>query len=435
MSYQKNYDQFVFQDIRAIGRAWYDANPGADRSDIEQTFEKVGDYAWRMLVDGKSLQQCLDEVFAGQPYNPADYLPPAPPRPAADLSAWYPSGPIFRSASGAPARWKMVTAFDSPRLVKTGEFDKLKRYARWTRDAGGNGWRGFGGWARTGFDYRNVGDYFTNVLPGWAALLGDEGLRGEFVFVCDGIPSTFEEQYGFINRGMDVLIRFPWIVGTLANEPWKNGLDPQRFDTIRRQGFLLSKGAPPAGTTPYPYVPSLGWSDEHPPRENEWFRYPGKDAYEIRNNWTHDVVVPTEGIGFSEGVIAGSRTNDARKAFTMGHSSAMFCPGQTAHGDTNTMQLCEVPGPNEDRCVRELFRGIDLVPPDAPTWTYGRYGPDAPPTAMPIEEDPASDRMHAMVGPSGAVVANYFAADSWRPVPRDNWRVTYHERTLVVLER
>ena len=355
-----------------------------------------------------------------------------PPTPAYDLRPLHADGPLFRLPDGQIWRWKMVTAFDAVRLVHVKDFDRLKKYAKWTRDVGGNGWRIFGGWSRTGFDYRNIPDYFTRVLPDLNSFLRDEGLRGEFTAITDGIPSDEGQQADFLNRCLDVLADFLFF--EYANEPWKNGLDPQRF-AIRRAGRLVAKGAPPAGTSPYPYVPSMGYSAHHPPRDDEWFRKAGKDSYEIRNNDTHDVVVANEPIGFAEQSQGGSRSSDAAKAFIEGVSAAMFCPGVTAHGDTNTLQLCNVPGPNEDRCVREVFRGMDLVPLEAPLWQYGRYGPDAPATPMPIANDEQSDRLHAMVGGNQAVVCNYFPSPGWVAVGINGWRVKAQDGAFVLCER
>jgi hypothetical protein len=73
-----------------------------------------------------------------------------------------------------------------------------------------------------------------------------------------------------------------------------------------------------------------------------------------------------------------------------------------------------VPGPIESACIQALFDSLELVPIDAPTWTYTRYGPAHPATPMPVALDPAdtddTSRMHAMVGPSQAAAVNYNAA-------------------------
>jgi hypothetical protein len=70
----------------------------------------------------------------------------------------------------------------------------------------------------------------------------------------------------------------------------------------------------------------------------------------------------------------GRRSNRPEEFFMAGVAAAMFTGGATAHGDSLTMQRCVVPGPIEAQCASELFRGIDTVPIDAPTWMYCRYG-------------------------------------------------------------
>lgn len=356
----------------------------------------------------------------------------APPVPAVDMGRLRVDGPLLRLSDGTPWRWKLVTAFDAVRLVSVKDWDRLKTYAKWTRVVGGNGWRMFGGWSRTKFDYREVPDYFTRVLPDLNSFLRDEGLRGEFVAVTDSIPSTDAEQRSFLMQCLTLMGEHMFF--QYANEPWKNGLDPQHF-TIASQVVLTSKGAPEAGTSPYPYIPTMGYSTHHPPRDDEWFRKAGKDSYEIRQT-TGGVVIPDEQIGYAEQSKGGSRSSDVRKAFLSGVGMGMFCPGGTAHGDSDTMQLCNVPGPIEEQCVREQFRGIDLVPAMAPTWRYGRYGDSAPPTSMPIEDDdPVNGRIHAMVNVSQAVALNYFAAPGWVAKPRDGWRIVTQDGGAVILER
>lgn len=61
-----DYNKFVFDEIRRIGKAYTEHN---HVSDIEQLFEKVGEMSWRRLVDGKSVKTILTEIGV----NPADY--------------------------------------------------------------------------------------------------------------------------------------------------------------------------------------------------------------------------------------------------------------------------------------------------------------------------------------------------------------------------
>lgn len=65
-----DYNKFVFDEIRRIGRAWTDKNlTEYDKLDIEQLFEKIGEMSWRRLVDNKSVRQILEEIGV----NPEDY--------------------------------------------------------------------------------------------------------------------------------------------------------------------------------------------------------------------------------------------------------------------------------------------------------------------------------------------------------------------------
>jgi len=65
-----DYNKFVFDEIRRIGKAWVDKNgDGSGVYDIEQLFEKIGEMSWRRLVDSKTVKQILNEIGV----NPADY--------------------------------------------------------------------------------------------------------------------------------------------------------------------------------------------------------------------------------------------------------------------------------------------------------------------------------------------------------------------------
>src|SRR5262245_19879757 len=79
MSYPRvtDYNTFVFNEIRTLGRAWADANGITPTSQIDPEFwyEKIGELSWRRLCDEKPMAQILTEIGV----NPADYLPPPPP--------------------------------------------------------------------------------------------------------------------------------------------------------------------------------------------------------------------------------------------------------------------------------------------------------------------------------------------------------------------
>lgn len=57
-----DYNKFVFDEIRRIGKAFTDQNPGYGTNDIELLFEKIGEQSWRRLVDKKSMHQIFSEM-------------------------------------------------------------------------------------------------------------------------------------------------------------------------------------------------------------------------------------------------------------------------------------------------------------------------------------------------------------------------------------
>jgi hypothetical protein len=85
---QPTYDAFVFEEIRAIGRAWTDTNPG--HHDNEQLFEKIGEMSWRRLIDNKPVWQIMEEIGVdGADYGyPKPVTPPIPPVDPVGLNVW-----------------------------------------------------------------------------------------------------------------------------------------------------------------------------------------------------------------------------------------------------------------------------------------------------------------------------------------------------------
>jgi hypothetical protein len=360
-----------------------------------------------------------------------------PPMVIARPSALKVDGPLFRRVTdNVVQRVKYVTGFDAVRRIKLKEFDHLRKFAKFTRENGGNGWRMLGNWSRTGLDFRNIPDYFSHVIPDLNSFMSDEGLAGEFVCICDSIAADMSEQATFVNRCRDTLADF-LLIGE-ANEPWKNGYDPQGH--VYAAGRLMTKGAPEAGTWPWPYVPTRGFSVHHSPRTEDWARKCGKDSYEIRGA-TQDAVFDEEPPGFAEQQKPWSRVNNEHHAHSAGVGAGMFSPGMVAHGDTDTMQMCNVPGPQETLCTKRCFEGIDFVPAEAPTWLYARYGPSNPGIPMPVDDDvfPApgrlTDHMHAMIGPGKAVVINYYPSPGWVAKGANGWRVVTQDEGAVLCER
>lgn len=349
-----------------------------------------------------------------------------------------------------PWKWKMATAFDALRLLITGNEAQLREYFAWVVSINGNGLRVFGNWSVTGLDCRQVPDY-VGWLRKLCVLTRAVGLRVEFCAVCDHIPEGFDAQQQFINQAADVLAEFDHMVLTLGNEPYQNMENPERFSIPQPGRLLVARGmCNPNDPNALPYLPSAGFTTYQTVRSDDWMRKVGKDGWEIRNGFsdafrgTKDACINTEMMGAAETMQPGRRSNDPRQFFMAGIAAAMFTSGATAHGDSQTMQWCRVPGPIEAQCAAELFRGIDSVPIDAPTWEYTRYGPKHPGVPMPVEPDPIDGdgdevRMHSMVGPTQAVSVNYRyllpGHDAWKPLGVNGWRTSVQDGPFVLSER
>lgn len=94
-------------------------------------------------------------------------------------------------------------------------------------------------------------------------------------------------------------------------------------------------------------------------------------------------------------------------------------------------------------CDFTAAQRLRLVPIDAPTWSYSRYGPAHPSVPMPVVLDPRdadeTSRMHAMVGPTQALAVNYNAAlsgrEDWTAQPTSGWRIVRQDGPVVLCER
>jgi hypothetical protein len=388
------------------------------------------------------------------PANPQDVqLPPASFRKAAGGSPTINgrlrgNGPRLFDNSG-PWKWKMATGFDALRLLITGGETQLLNYLHWIASIRGNGIRVFCNWKVTGLDFRQVPDYFAWVRR-LAVLTKNEGMRVELCAVCDFIPESLTDEQAFINAIAEVCSEFEHMVLVFGNEPYQNMQNPE---WIVKPGFevLMARGmCNPNDPAAVPYLPSAGFTTYQTVRSDDWMRKVGKDGMEIRNGFgdsfpgTHDATVNTEMMGAAETYQPGRRSNRPDEFFMAGVAAAMFNSGATAHGDSQTMQWCVVPGEIEAKCASELFRGIDIVPSDAPVWDYARYGPAAPGVPMPVEPDPIDGdgdnvRIHAKVGDTMAVAVNYRyllpGHDAWKPKGVNGWHVVEQDGSYVRCER
>lgn len=358
----------------------------------------------------------------------------------------YSNGPRLFDDRG-PWRWKMATAFDALRLICLGQTEFVRTYGRWVKSIHGNGLRAFANWSVTGLDYRLVPGYFDKVRQ-LCALTHSEGLRLELCGVCDYIPPTLSEEQDFLEQLAEVLAEFEHAILTFGNEPYQNMQDPERI--VRPAvDVLMARGmCNPNDPASLPYLPSAGFTTYQTIRSDDWPRKVGKDGYEIRNGFegfegTHDATINTEMMGAAETYQPGRRSNRPDEFFMAGAASALFTSGSTAHGDSLTMQRCVIPGPTEQECARQLFRGIDSVQIDAPTWRYCRYGLGEDIIAVepdPVDVAEGNDiRIHCMAGPTEAASINYHYLEPghqvWKPQGINGWRTVRQDGCLVLSVR
>ena len=348
-----------------------------------------------------------------------------------------PDAVLFRYPDGAAYRWRHVTAFSALDDLIKGRTEQLRTFAQWTRDVGGNGWRVFGNWSRLGLD-ASVTPMYLGWLEALCRVTRAERLRLQFVAICDYLPSALAPAV-FLEDCARVLRSYPHVFLSVANEPYKNlagGSDAAQTIPLP-SGVLCDRGAAgdialmPNGAAHTVY---------HTPRDDEWYRK-GKDLYEIRTGspGTHGPVEDDEPIGAAEVAISGRRDNNPDRFAWGGATRAQFGSGATFHGDSNTLQLCTVPGPTEDACARAFFAAMDAVPLEAANWRYGRYGEGAPATPHVIADDPGAVRVYEMSSDRAAVVVVCQPSTAWAgPVPVNGWRVVQTDgprESIVVCEK
>ncbi|HMF93341.1 MAG TPA: hypothetical protein VKE96_03570 [Vicinamibacterales bacterium] len=434
--------------------------------DFENKNDSIGAVLLSMALTGKTGADMLAFVQQTAEWHARHDPKPQPtPTPITPSGGGTVTGPEIRGRlrvdgprlfdNVGPWRWKIVTAFDAQRLMIRGETAQLAKYADWTRSVGGNGWRVFLNWKVSGLDFRQVPTYFDD-LRHLCEFTAAQRLRLLGTAICDQIPDGLSAQQDFLGRAFSVLADFDHTIGECANEPYNGNSElPTKFTSTWPSKLLVARGmcrpnAAPNPQDPHstPYIPSLGFTTYQNSRDPDWFRKVGKDGFEIRGGFegfagSHDACVNNEPMGAAEAMQPGRRSNRPVEFKAAGGGAGLFTSGVTGHGDSNTMQSCVVPGPVESSCIQALFDSLEMVPIDAPTWSYTRYGPAHPNVPMPVALDPRdsdeTSRMHAMVGPTQAAAVNYNSAfsgrEDWQAVPTPGWRIVRQDGPVVLCER
>ena len=259
------YNQFVFEEIPAIGRAWTDTNPGAH--DNEQLFEKVGEMSWRRLVDKKEMWKIFEEIGV----NGADYGYPKPVAPpAGTVAPLHIEGEHFRLPDNTLFQWRGYSMFLAYRRFLAGE--DLRPDLVVLRAHKVNLLRVFGPlpWVETP-DYRAEG-FPMDRLGAFFTFLASEG------FYCEWVPICYEfdraRQRALVQHSYEIAKDYPNVLIEVANEPHVNHTDPVAIlQVVERYAVLSAYGIygpyNPSATHP---VPTIDYCTIHTQRDAAWHR-------------------------------------------------------------------------------------------------------------------------------------------------------------------
>lgn len=219
-------------------------------------------------------------------------------------------------------------------------------------------------------------------LLGLVRELANHGLRTQFTVFADAqvVMPSVEDQLRHFAR-VSALLANEWnVIGELANEFPKNGIDPSRFSkpvgrVLWSRGSGLGRGDPA--------VPPWDIADYHEGRDDEYPR-----MNECRLYMTHEAS-PTRGIpclqsepigsaevaqpGRRAGAVPGDAASVSRAVndFTqMGANFGLQGPGGLCHTDAGIVG--GIMGPVQRAMCEGFFRGLTFAPTSAHTWPYQR---------------------------------------------------------------
>lgn len=217
-------------------------------------------------------------------------------------------------------------------------------------------------------------------LIGLVHELRDHGLRTQFVVFADAqiIMPDVGAQLRHFDHISHLLASECSVLGSLANEYSKNGVDPSRFTKPTNTCVLWSRGSGLGGEDPA--SPPWDFAEYHEARSDDYARKNECRPYaEDSNSRVHGVpCLQEEPIGASEtsrpGSRAGAVNGDATQAINdfrqMGANFGLQGVGGLCHSDAGI--LSELLGPVQQQMCRAFFQGLTFAPPEAHTWPYQR---------------------------------------------------------------
>ena len=360
---------------------------------------------------------------------------------------------MFRTASGKPWRWQLVSMFTAARRFSQGE--DLSAQIAWTKQVGANGWRVFLQHAFMDWDPPN-GVYekhwitpLDKVRP-LADYLARHGLYVEFTILADSqefmeargtrypaFKQPFEWQRDRVRDVIKAVADAPNVFLEIVNEPPMNGVDPWRIvDALGLQSkanrpVLMSSGD-------YGIIGNeknfrvLDFIGDHPARDDDYPSEAGKTAHFINDGWAADArrpgftgrrvpVVADEMQKFGETSRDGEdradpsleRAEDAGGAFGIGSA------GATCH--TVDSIRSRVPGPNQTKACTLFFAAMNFFPIESVTWPYRHDGVTGHPL-RPTTNALAGEVVSRLNGREAWAAATQ-TRPGWTAEPIDGWQI------------
>ena len=358
------YDDFVFAEIRAIGRAWKDANPDTP-DDPEFWFEKIGEMAWRRLIDKKEMWRIFEEIGV----NGADYGYPKPETPpAVPTQPLHVEGEHFRLPDGSLFGWHGFSFFLGYRRFLAG--DNLRPDLAVLRAHGVNLLRVFGPlpWVQTpdyrqeAFDFSHLSDFF--------AFLASEGFYCEWVPICYAFDLA--RQRAITQSSYHIAQGHPNVLIEVTNEPHVNDTNPIAIlEGVDRHHVLSAYGIYwPYYTSVNDPLPTLDYCTIHTTRDAAWHRK-ARHAQELQHSIGKPCISdePAKSIEDDFNYPGGKRIPHE---FVWHHAIAsLWTNGSTLHTEEGKWGRVPSEGMKQYEVLRQV--GADAWARIGPEWQTGEY--------------------------------------------------------------
>lgn len=444
-AFEQNQDKFSEEDKKAYLAALKELQDATNRGDA------AGIAAAKAKLDAILTKNGIPIPADPAETGTAGTGPTPVPGPGGPNSFTGPPQPLRReknilvtTADGRPWRYKGVTAFKAPQRWDRGE--SLADFINWTRYVGANTWRVF--LQHKFLSWPSIEPYIMPIekVRPFVDFVRAQGFYVELTVLCDAQKrNPGDEADGFdqsqtvrVNRVRDVLNAVRGadnVFVEIMNEPPFNGGADSLHDIIESLGLLDKANRPVLmATGQYPDTGSepinvrssnsvwvLDYVGDHPPRKPTWPSETGKIGFYVYRQ-TGVAHIHDEPIRFGEPgqAVEGGEENSPENAEDGAAGMALASAGGTFHcnGGVQTVR----PGPRQTECAKRFFAAMDLIPGDAPTWSYEHDGTPGHPLVEVGREEIVGEVASRVTGNVSYAVAAQ-PTGRWKPEAYKGWRI------------